>query len=1066
MTTITHYRGVLLQSTCTKNLKNIVKSFIFQWIKIGLLLYYPLVVHSQTCQYLAYDGFNYTNNSPLEGQFGGVGWAYPWNVQENNTTIPGYQGANIDLLTYGSLLTFGNYVSGGNNSFSAGRGFNLSDTGPFSSYINSSGKIGESGTTLFMSVMLRKNTNDNEVVTAMLQGWSDVPWVTTQNPRAAVGYFSTPSNVSSIPYWGMEINGTVYNSSIPVTVGNTAFLVMSIEFGVVSHTVRLWVNPVTIGSNSPAPDLIETINGVLEFNSLAMYLGGLANQGALDEVRLANSFECVAPDNMTVINIPPDASFTTTPSIGISPLNISFDASSSIDADGTLTNSYIWNYMDGSPIDTTNTPITSHIYTNLGEFNPTLTITDDGGLQHTAYGDITVTNSEGSFPCLTTLRSLEKATCGQSNGSFLVNPPSGAVYTLTNDLEDIIPISATLNTYDNLAIGSYTLIVNNPLNNCVDTLFIQIDIDSTTCPDWEPPACLKFGMNLDYFNYFSRERPFKDLFKGASTWLTFEITNPMNYWDTYMYTEMPIDASGYPTQVPFSSSMGPQGARVIISANRYITNGNYTLWYDGQGIIQMGGGASLVTNTQAGRIDFTVENDSLNMWFDIMSSTLGDHVRNIRILRENEDTTYLTQPFYQPFLDKIQNFHVIRFNEWGNTNTGTFLPINWEDRAHFDYFTQATNRGVSYEYMVQLCNTVQRDAWVHIPHTASEQYIEDMAVFFRDNLNANLKVYVEFSNEVWNWQFAQSHYVRDNSPQNIPFPRRYAEHSTKSLRIWTEVYSNQSDRLKRVLNVQVGNPQFTETVLSHMKPEDYDYVAPSWYFGYSGATCAQNFDANTTSQDIINCTREAFEDFFPYWRIEYWNASLYGKQIIHYEGGQHMSDNGASTPYTQALQDAQIHPDIYNLYNQVIDSLKQLGPVFANAYNLGRTRQTLYGAFGHVDDIDIVPTMNNAPKWMALMDNNCTPLDSIAYIESLQLETEDVLIFPNPSTGIFNCVLSEEYSVSSVEIISIIGQKIDSFPVTNNQKNIEINLNKEGIYLVRFCDKNNRTIIKKVQVVK
>lgn len=123
-------------------------------------------------------------------------------------------------------------------------------------------------------------------------------------------------------------------------------------------------------------------------------------------------------------------------------------------------------------------------------------------------------------------------------------------------------------------------------------------------------------------------------------------------------------------------------------------------------------------------------------------------------------------------------------------------------------------------------------------------------------------------------------------------------------------------------------------------------------------------------------------------RQDYLTASLFGKETLNYEGGQHATD-GTFTPYIQAVWDAQLHPDMYNLYNQVLDSLKRWGSLMSNAYNLARTNETQYGSFGHLTDIDLLPTMTNAPKWMALMDNIC-PL----YNNPLPIEMSHFIVNP------------------------------------------------------------------------
>lgn len=58
---------------------------------------------------------------------------------------------------------------------------------------------------------------------------------------------------------------------------------------------------------------------------------------------------------------------------------IIFDASQSYDPDGTI-ETYSWNFGDGTPIVVETDPIATHIYTSLGTYIVTLTVTDNDGL--------------------------------------------------------------------------------------------------------------------------------------------------------------------------------------------------------------------------------------------------------------------------------------------------------------------------------------------------------------------------------------------------------------------------------------------------------------------------------------------------------------------------------------------------------------------------------------------------------------------------------------------------------------------------------------------------------------
>ena len=73
----------------------------------------------------------------------------------------------------------------------------------------------------------------------------------------------------------------------------------------------------------------------------------------------------------------PAASFTATPSSGVAPLAVSFDASASTDPDGSIS-TYSWNFGDnGTSSSTANTA--SRTYMAAGTYTVTLTVTDNGG---------------------------------------------------------------------------------------------------------------------------------------------------------------------------------------------------------------------------------------------------------------------------------------------------------------------------------------------------------------------------------------------------------------------------------------------------------------------------------------------------------------------------------------------------------------------------------------------------------------------------------------------------------------------------------------------------------------
>src|SRR5918994_2472857 len=79
-------------------------------------------------------------------------------------------------------------------------------------------------------------------------------------------------------------------------------------------------------------------------------------------------------------NRPPTATVTANPTSGPSPLAVNFDGSRSNDPDtGDTLSSYLWDFGDGSPTQTTTTPTTSHTYSTNGTYTASLRVEDNHG---------------------------------------------------------------------------------------------------------------------------------------------------------------------------------------------------------------------------------------------------------------------------------------------------------------------------------------------------------------------------------------------------------------------------------------------------------------------------------------------------------------------------------------------------------------------------------------------------------------------------------------------------------------------------------------------------------------
>ncbi|MGL5889359.1 MAG: hypothetical protein ACRC3B_05705, partial [Bacteroidia bacterium] len=364
-----------------------------------------------------------------------------------------------------------------------------------------------------------------------------------------------------------------------------------------------------------------------------------------------------------------------------------------------------------------------------------------------------------------------------------------------------------------------------------------------------PDSCrLKIGTNLSGLSDYMSEMPLVDVMHHSRVWFTYDSGNPNSAWDTEAGDSVLLRPDGYPTYSP-QTIPGHTFAQGIMTGWGDIQgwpSGTYTCLFDGTGQLQIFLSVQNVVQTGPNRITFDISNPQPGdvVALRITQSDINDPVHNIRVLMPGTEFTYQTQPFNQLWLQRIQPFGTLRFMDWGQTNGwGCDLPwpgcandtqqYPWNYRAQTSYYTWANSKGVPYEIMIRLCNLTQKDMWVCIPHSADSSYISSMAELIRDSLDPQLKVYVEYSNEIWNWMFNQTHYLHNNGNQAVSWPERIVPYIQRSMDIFTARFGTQSNRLVRVVCGQAGWLDVSQRIAWNMQPGSFDAYSPAAYFGLS-----------------------------------------------------------------------------------------------------------------------------------------------------------------------------------------------------------------------------------------
>jgi PKD repeat protein len=130
------------------------------------------------------------------------------------------------------------------------------------------------------------------------------------------------------------------------------------------------------------------VNGNIVIYAPSVNYSGADSFGVAANDGTTNGNTGVVDVTVDPVNDAPVASFTANPTNGPLPLNVNFDATTSVDPDGNNL-IYEWTFGDG---ETGSGPTVSHIYTAEGVFTAALKVADPNLLEDTSSTEINVTN--------------------------------------------------------------------------------------------------------------------------------------------------------------------------------------------------------------------------------------------------------------------------------------------------------------------------------------------------------------------------------------------------------------------------------------------------------------------------------------------------------------------------------------------------------------------------------------------------------------------------------------------------------------------------------------------------
>jgi hypothetical protein len=360
-------------------------------------------------------------------------------------------------------------------------------------------------------------------------------------------------------------------------------------------------------------------------------------------------------------------------------------------------------------------------------------------------------------------------------------------------------------------------------------------------------------------------------------------------------------------------------------------------------------------------------------------------------------------PWNPQFLKEIAIYRFFRFMDWDVTNNSE--RETWAQRSHKTETNQTT---AAYEWMIDLCNRMNADLWICVPHRTvsretadqpcdyalrlcllvktgvdmrdvnlaplfdrlgsmtAEQLIAAGGIKTCEPLKPGLKMYIEYSNETWNGQFKQSHYCVEEGTALQLDPKGstgkdgrqwtsgFRFHAWAAIRIFRAVdlvWGVDSKRVVRVLAqqaVSVFQTQQHQAVLN-------DSRFNPWGLKADAVAVAPYFGSKVSGDDpaAVDKLREAIRQSGEYAAAVKKITDAAGLELIAYEGGQHVIQKAAVINRDQAMCD---------LYGEYLREMSKYFSRFCHYAHVGRAGEK--GSWGCIEFTG--QAIDQAPKYRAL----------------------------------------------------------------------------------------------------
>ena len=483
-------------------------------------------------------------------------------------------------------------------------------------------------------------------------------------------------------------------------------------------------------------------------------------------------------------------------------------------------------------------------------------------------------------------------------------------------------------------------------------------------------ASLPIGGNVDGLRDWSRSLPYVNLIHQGRGW-----GNVDEPWVTNASFD-PI--SGWPI-----SDFGVQ-----IASEAVDMGGTYLLTANGDADVSIEGGSSqsirnktynATTNTLTAFVHIREGADGIILKFH---NTTGPGLQNVSLLQPGYDLSAKLN-ITNLMLAHLSRFSVLRFMDWTDTN-GNF-ETHWNETTPLSwplYRPPKHNPWPTIPYLVNQLNA-SVDIWINIPHNSSDDYIVNLARLMRDELNPRSNIYLEYSNEVRNWEFPQEkanvdaandsvlhhgdpfHFAYDNSSNVYIWANRRIAYQTMHMsNLFKTVFGEDNvGPWKRVRPILAGEGPTPHSLIDGLDYLNTIYGPPRNFI--HGIAFAPYFSLgpyerwnNLTVDQVLEGFNISVQTMLP---EQGWSqqqvigvhgtyAAWYQLAVHAYEGGTNTVD-GCNKCSLEAKANATRDPRLTDICVTLLNGWYRYGFQAFNWYSTGATATTQFGSWGLLEDM-------------------------------------------------------------------------------------------------------------------